>query len=376
LVVIVNLGHNIGSHTKPFLPVGWILQKSGTMNNHTFRVGPLVNLASLVDSLGFDPEPIFIESGLDQKDFRDPDHRMPYLSSSRLLANCVEATGCDHIGLLLGIRAEPSHLGVVGFLVRAAPTVEVALQALVENLDLHEDSASVRLNIGPEYSSLNYNVHEPGILAIEQIGDLSAVMMYKILATLCCKDWAASTVKLIRREPEDWGPYRRFFRSALFFNSTECTITFNNHCLGQKPPTADQLLYKYLRKEARQLHDLHHNELMEELPAAMMQGLLTEKFSARHIADTFGMRERTLHRRLRVAGTSFRQELDAARKLVSEQLLGGTSLPVCDVASALGYADASGFIRAFQRWAGTSPSTWRKKNGLHSQNGARSGMSG
>jgi len=53
---------------------------------------------------------------------------------------------------------------------------------------------------------------------------------------------------------------------------------------------------------------------------------------------------------------------------VSEQLLGSTSLPVCDIANALGYADSSGFIRAFQRWSGTSPSSWRKHNNLLIQN--------
>ncbi len=45
-----------------------------------------------------------------------------------------------------------------------------------------------------------------------------------------------------------------------------------------------------------------------------------------------------------------------------KQLLESTSLPVCDIADALGYADSSGFIRAFQRWSGSSPAVWRKRN--------------
>jgi AraC-like DNA-binding protein len=121
-------------------------------------------------------------------------------------------------------------------------------------------------------------------------------------------------------------------------------------------------LYKYLTERADHLHDLHRNELLDNLPAAMIRGLLTEQFAAHQIADMFGLRERTLHRRLRAAGTSFRHELDQARKLVSEQLLGSTALPVCDVANALGYADSSGFIRAFKRWNGVNPTSWRKQN--------------
>jgi AraC-like DNA-binding protein len=328
----------------------------------TFRVGPLVNLASVVRSLGYDPVLIFNQSGFDPEEFQDPDHRLPYLETSRLLANCVEATGCEELGLLLGQQAEASHLGLAGFLMRAAPKVEQALRVLVENLDLHDEGGSATLDIGPEYTCFGFVIQLPGVSATEQIYDLSAVMLYKIMQALCGTDWVAASVKLVRREPDDWRSYQRFFRTSVFFNSTECSVTFSNQCLKHDSPYADALLYKYLKHEAMQLHELQHHELMEELPAVMRRGLLAEQFAARDIADVFGIHERTLHRRLRDAETSFRSELDKTRKSVSEQLLGSTTLPVCDIANALGYADSSGFIRAFQRWCEISPSLWRKKN--------------
>jgi AraC-like DNA-binding protein len=328
----------------------------------TFRVGPLVNLASVLLSLGCEPGPIFSEAGFDPEEFQDPDHRIAFVSCSRLLTRCVEATGCDHLGLLVGQRAGPSHLGVAGFLLRAASSVEQALQALVENLDLHDQGGTATLDIGPEFTSLGYTIQMPGVSATDQIYDLAATVMYRIMQTLCGADWVAATVKLERRQPDDMTLYRRFFRSDLYFNTTEFSITFNFQSLKQKPPAAQMLLYKHLEQEVKELRGLRHHELIEELPAALSRGLLTEQFAAHHIADGFGINVRTLHRRLRAAGTSFRQELDQTRKSVSEQLLASTSLPVWDVAKALGYSDSSGFIRAFQRWYGVSPSVWRKKN--------------
>ena len=328
----------------------------------TCRVGPLVNLAALVRSLGCDPGPIFQQSGFSVEEFNDPDHRLPYLRGSQLLADCVEATTCDQLGLLLGQRAGPSYLGLAGFLVRAAPKVGQALYALVEDLDLHDEGGHASLDIGPEYTKFGFALHLPGVSATEQIYDLSVAIMFKIMQALCGSNWNASTIKLQRREPADREPYRRFYHAPVFFNSTESAITFHSDCLKRESPSADSLLFDYLSLEAQQLHELQHHELMKELPAILMRGLLTDQFAARQIADVFGIHERTLHRRLRLAGTSFRRELDRARKAVSEQLLGSTSLPVCDVANALGYADSSGFIRAFQRWSGTSPSSWRKLN--------------
>ena len=80
------------------------------------------------------------------------------------------------------------------------------------------------------------------------------------------------------------------------------------------------------------------------------------------VAGSFGLHERTLHRRLRESGTNYRRELDEVRRALSEQLLGNTGLTVSDIATTLGYADASGFIRAFERWCGISPNAWRKGN--------------
>lgn len=253
-------------------------------------------------------------------------------------------------------------LGITGFLVRVAPNVEHALRGLVENINLHEDRGFVQFSVGAKYTSVGYSVQVSSVSAIEQINDLALTVLYKTLRALCGEQWVATRVMLERREPEDLSPYRRYFQTALHFNSTENSIAFPSHCLKQKPPTADELLHKHLQDEANVLHGLAHHEIMEDLPAALNRGLMSYKFTAQDIADGFGIHERTLHRRLKSSGTSFRRELDNARNQVSQQLLVGTSLPVYDIATALGYADSSGFIRAFQRWTGMSPSAWRRKN--------------
>lgn len=335
---------------------------SKPQHEHTVRVGPLVNVEALIRSLGFDPVPIFEQSGVDIESYRDPNHKLPFIKSSALLTHCVEATACEHFGLLLGQMGTPSLLGVPGFLARAAPSVEQALVSLVETLDLHDEGGSVALDIGPEFSSLSYSIHLDGVQALEQIYDLSAVMICKILSILCGPEWKAVSVKIGRREPADRAPYRRFFKGPIFFDGTETEVTFSNHCLGRAPPTADELLFRHLEHQAKLMHDSQHGELADILPVVLRSCLLDGKFSAGEIADVLGFHERTLHRRLKDAGTSFRHEIDTARRTLSEQLLTHTGMAIGDIATTLGYADASGFIRAFGRWCGSSPNAWRKHN--------------
>lgn len=330
----------------------------------TVRVGPLVNIPTLLLKLGCDPDSVFEKAGFERKELEDTEHRICYLMGSRLLAECVTATKCEHFGLLLGEMAGPSYLGVAGFLIRSASTVAQALEALVENIDLHDKGGTCALDVEANYSRLSFHVHQPGVSAIAQIYDMSAVIMCKTLRSLCGNDWTASQVLLMRERPAELTPYTHCFRAPVLFNSNTCSILFPSHCLHLKPPTADELLYHHLELEAKVLHEMHHHELIDMLPAVLQRGVLLEQCSARDIADAFGLQERTLHRRLQAADTSFRKELDRVRESLSLQLLESSSLPIGEIATSLGYADSSGFIRAFHRWTGSSPASWRKQNHL------------
>ncbi|EIC21573.1 helix-turn-helix transcriptional regulator [Thiorhodovibrio frisius] len=81
--------------------------------------------------------------------------------------------------------------------------------------------------------------------------------------------------------------------------------------------------------------------------------------SLAHVARLFALHRRTLNRRLKAHGTSFKILIEEARYDVARQLLRDTSLPIADIAASLDYADASAFTRAFKRWSGVSPGAWR-----------------
>ena len=329
-------------------------------SEQTLRVGPLVNLALILRSLDCEPDPVFHATGFHASEFVDPDHRINFAQASQLLKRCVEITGCDHLGLILGEQSCPSHLGIAGFLLKTASTVEVALQSLVDNLDLHDNGGIVSLDVGPNFTSLQYALYKTDTVAREQIYDLSAAVMFQIMRMICGKKWRPESISIERRKPGDVKPYKRFFGTQIYFDATESAMTFSNDWLKHVPPTADLLLFQHLQKEADYLHQQQNHDVMDVLPVVLRRALLTERFSTREIADELGLHERSLHRRLRAAGTSFRQQLDAARKSASEELLENTALPISEIAIALGYADSSGFIRAFQRWSGTSPASWRE----------------
>lgn len=342
----------------------FILSINNFNQRATVRTGPLVNTPTLLRRLGCDPAPVFESVGFNLDEFKDPSHRLSYYKCGRLLEECAAVTGCRHFGLLLGQLAGPSHLGIAGFLTQRASTVGRALNALETYFDLHEEGGRINLLVEDVYCRLSYSVHVPGVPGLDQVCDIATVLMYSTMRLLCGNDWTATQVLMFKSRPDDISLYNRQFRTTMLFDSEYCGIVFPRSTLDHVPPTADQLLFDHLKKEADAIQQAKRSEIREVLPAVLQKALLIGEHSASQVADSLKIRERTLHRRLKTAGTSFRLELDAARESLCKQLLENSNRPISEIATSVGYADSSGFVRAFHNWTGTTPAAWRKQQKL------------
>ncbi|MCZ4316195.1 AraC family transcriptional regulator ligand-binding domain-containing protein [Comamonadaceae bacterium G21597-S1] len=77
------------------------------------------------------------------------------------------------------------------------------------------------------------------------------------------------------------------------------------------------------------------------------------------VATQFGMSARTLQRRLSDQGHAYQAVVDAARRELAQQLLRETRYPLAEVAFLTGFSEQSAFNRAFKRWAGQTPRSYR-----------------
>ncbi|MGB5831333.1 MAG: AraC family transcriptional regulator ligand-binding domain-containing protein [Thiohalocapsa sp.] len=84
------------------------------MKEGSLRIAPLLPVPQLLSRLRFDPEPILAEAGLDMRQFDDPETSIPFATAGRLLALCVERTGCAEFGHLVGEAAGIEVLGLIG----------------------------------------------------------------------------------------------------------------------------------------------------------------------------------------------------------------------------------------------------------------------
>lgn len=79
------------------------------------------------------------------------------------------------------------------------------------------------------------------------------------------------------------------------------------------------------------------------------------------VAKALGYSERTLRRKLKQEGTSFRQLRDNVLRKNALDFLQKSDMPIIDISYLLGYKDQSTFNHAFRNWYNESPGQFRKR---------------
>jgi len=329
----------------------------------TVRIGSSLAVPAVLRSLGADPAVVLAEAGFDPKLFDDPDHLISNAARGRLFAHCVASTGCRHFGLLAGQRTNLYAFGLVGLLAKHAPDVGSALRSLVQGLHLHVRGAATNLEVNGGWAVMSYRIYQPNVEATDQVCDGALAVIVNIMRDLCDPDWKAAEVRFAHRKPEDVAPFRQFFQAPLVFDAEHNAVVFSADWLRHALPGADPEARRLLQKQIDALEARHSDDLPGQVLSLLGTALVAGHGTADQVAALFSMHSRTLNRRLNAFGTSFQKLRGEACFRLAGQMLELSELEVARIATALDYADASAFTRAFRRWSGTTPARWRAEHG-------------
>ena len=126
---------------------------------------------------------------------------------------------------------------------------------------------------------------------------------------------------------------------------------------------ADPALFSVLEDHAeRLLAELPAPEppLVSRLRAVLREELRGGDVGVEHVARRLALGARTLQRRLEDEGVRFAEVLAELRTELARDYLREPGLSIAEIAWLLGFSEQSAFTRAFKRWVGTTPATYRK----------------
>ncbi len=113
----------------------------------TAKVRNAAAIASVLVDLGADPAAVLRKAGVEPETFANLGNTLPYAALGRLTAACAEATGCDDFGLQVGIRSEPTIMGLTGIVSISSPTVRDGIGVILATLRTTDTGGEAFLSV-------------------------------------------------------------------------------------------------------------------------------------------------------------------------------------------------------------------------------------
>lgn len=161
-------------------------------------------------------------------------------------------------------------------------------------------------------------------------------------------------------------PYGRQISAAMGVQPqplTENRLQFRAADLVQAFISANNVMWTYLQPELdrQKLAIEREKSLADNVQALLLKRIPSGHFAIDDIAAALNLSKRTLQRNLSTLGTTFNQEVQAARKTLVVPLMKTPALSLIEISYLLGYADPESFSRSFKKWYQQSPSAFRSR---------------
>lgn len=302
------------------------------------------------------------EAQIDPSLLARADARVPAAAFARLWMAIARLIDDEFFGL----DARRMKVGAFAMLCHSLagqPTLDRALRMALRGFNLFFDHITATLRVaGGRATVLIANRIQPPearLFAEETL----LVMLHGLVCWL-----AGRRVPLTRL---DWGhprpahadEYRRMFSPLLHFDAPATAMSFDARVLQAAVQVDAAALKAFLRDAPQSVFlkqvaasgwsDRVRRQCREALARAEPAPTLDS------LAEALGLSPATLRRRLADEGATWQQLKDAVRRELALQHLAEGRLTVDEIASRLGFEDASTFYRAFRKWTGQAPGAWR-----------------
>lgn len=163
--------------------------------------------------------------------------------------------------------------------------------------------------------------------------------------------------------PRSIAAHEEWFGCPVRFGADLDAILYDDETLARPNILGDEGISQYLGAHLdAELSELTRAPaLVTQTKAAIAQALSEGTPMMAEIARGLGLSARSFHRRLSEHGMSFQSLTEETRRHLAEGLLQDEKHSLAEIAFLTGFSEQSAFTRAFKRWVGTTPATYRKE---------------
>lgn len=305
-------------------------------------------------------------SGLSLQQLDDPNTELSAAQELRVTANLLRLSEKpSRFGFEVGLRYRYSTYGLWGYGLISSATVADALSLALRFLPLTYAFTLISFHEENELCVLTFG--EPDLggelrrFLVERDMAAAAILMSEIAGpdlTISRLTFRTPEPRRAKKSPTE---LRSLFGAQARYGAATNSIAFDRAFLARTLPQANPITAAMCNQLCSELLERRR---VRSSTASIVRQYLSVPGSAvpdlAAMARLSNISERTLKRRLKNEGTSFRTLLGDSRRAMAEELLRDPRLSLSQIAERLGFADLSSFSQAFKRWHGVAPNHFRK----------------
>lgn len=323
---------------------------------------PMVYLALLVRQLereGVTAASVLAGTGIVPRELSDRSLTLSLRTYLEVAARARDQSGDFGFALRLGLGPAVGHHGIYGYAILSSATLGEALEVATRYAGLGVGLLDLTLRVTGDFAVVS-------VQPTTKLGDMRPFVIDEFLGA-----WAAGTqavgaamelseLRLDFPAPAHRALYREAFGARVHFDCDAIELRYPASALERALDLSDPATAALCRKQCDALLARlgETGGLVAHVRRAVLQtpGKWPGLDAA---AERLHTSARSLTRRLKEQGTSYQQILDDARKEVAIEYLQASELSVDQIAERVGYAETSNFRRAFKKWTGKSPRSYR-----------------
>ena len=304
---------------------------------------------------------LLVQAGIDPAVVDAPDARVPARAFARLWLLLIEDLGDEFFNL----DSHGMPLGSFALICRGLilePNLEKALRQCLGGfgLFLRDLRGSLTVRAGRALISVQSNIADP--LTRVYAEETYLVLMIGMLCWLAGRRIAIDRTELaVSRPAQDddlllWGP-------DLRLGSGRTEVEFDSAYL-RLPVVQDLATLKTFLRSAPQglvIRFRNQNGLVAEVYRHLRARHYGQWPTLAALAQQQGISASTFRRQLEREGRSYQQIKDEVRRAMAFERLREGALSIAEIAEQAGFQEPSAFHRAFKKWTGQSPGSYRAR---------------
>lgn len=313
--------------------------------------GDAIDGAALLRGAGIDPDAPW-----------DAKAMIPAATYYDMLERIAAQVDVTDLPVRTGASMRLDEYGALGLAFKAATTLGASYARVERYARLW--TTVVEYELRPDPRGILFILHRPGErrLGMRLSNEATLASAVSIAGQVSPVPVIPLEVLIRHPAPESVAVHENWFGCSVRFGAGLDAILFSPETLAQPNILGDEGLSRYLAShlDAELAEIAAEVTLVSQTRDAIAQALSEGAPKMADIARDLGLSARSFHRRLSEHGISFQTLTEDTRRDLAEGLLRDERHSLAEIAFLTGFSEQSSFTRAFKRWLGTTPASYRK----------------